>query len=105
MYGHVLIRCVTVYFMGMAEMGKGVVGGSCIKLSLPPPNGESDVFTVVYFCLSLCLLATSQMSPAPCLIWRPLSTTWVTCCAPVPFPPDVAWPGGKSSPSHQTPVT
>ena len=41
------------------------------------------------------------MSMAPCLIWRPLSPTWVTCCAPVvavtmPLPPDVVCPGKSS---------
>ena len=38
------------------------------------------------------------MSTAPCLMWRPLSATWVTCCAQVgvgtvPLPPNIAWPG------------
>ena len=44
------------------------------------------------------------MSTAPCLMWRPPSATWVTCCAlvgavTVPKPSDVAWPG-ESSRNH-----
>ena len=54
------------------------------------------------------------MTTAPCLMWRPLSATWVTCTAlvgavTVALPPDVAWPGVKvretlSCLDHQAPL-
>ena len=41
------------------------------------------------------------MSTAPCLMWKPPSTTLVICCAPVgavtvPLLPDAVWPGESS---------
>ena len=45
------------------------------------------------------------MSMAPCLMWRPLSATWVTCyaqvgAATVQLLSDVAWPGESSENSY-----
>ena len=41
-------------------------------------------------------LAELWMSMAPCLMWKPLSATYVISCAPVPLLPDVVWPGESS---------
>ena len=41
-------------------------------------------------------LAELWMSMAPCLMWKPLSTTYVISCTPVPLLPDVVWPGESS---------
>ena len=41
-------------------------------------------------------MAELWMSVAPCLMWKPLSATYVISCAPVPLLPDVVWPGESS---------
>ena len=46
-------------------------------------------------------LAELWMSMAPCLMWKPLSTTYVISCTPVPLMPDVVWPGESSGNSCQ----
>ena len=38
-------------------------------------------------------MAELWMSMAPCFMWKPLSTTYVISCTPVPLLPDVVWPG------------
>ena len=42
------------------------------------------------------LMAELWMSEAPCLVWKPLSATYVISCAPVPLLPDVVWHGESS---------
>ena len=41
-------------------------------------------------------MAEPWMSAASCLMWKPLSATYVISCAPVPLLPDVVWPGESS---------
>ena len=41
-------------------------------------------------------MAELWTSVAPCLMWKPLSATYVISCAPVPLLPDVVWPGESS---------
>ena len=38
-------------------------------------------------------MAELWMSMAPCLMWKPLSATYVISCTPVALLPDVVWPG------------
>ena len=78
-------------------MAVGVGAGDIFKARITSTKRWKICFHLIFVCLSpfICLLATLRMSTAPCLMWRPLSATWMTCCAPVPFPPDVTWPGGK----------
>ena len=55
-------------------------------------------------------MAELWMSVAPCLIWKPLSATYVISCAPVPLLPAFVWPGESSGNSvvcsdHLVPLT
>ena len=69
----------------------------CLKLSLPPQKGGIDVFTVGFF---VCLSVYLSVSNITVVDGTPFDVEATDChlgdmCAPVWFPPDVAWPGGR----------